>query len=159
MRCLWLMPIASVMLWSATSPGADHVVLRDGFKLTGQLSVDSSRVVVNTGPCVYFFGSRQLLEPQAGEELEPPERFKVDQPATQAGRPLGAIARIIRVGSFDKYGRRTIVVEDPIKKTEVPVIQAISEVLPTHVVLRGINHPWNRRWRSTKCPQRRCWQR
>ena len=142
MRCLWLMPVACLVLLSTNGLGADHVVLRDGFKLTGELSVDASRVVVNAGPCVYFFGSRQLLEPQAGAQLEPPERFQIQQPATKASRPAGAIARVIQVSSFDEHGRRTIVVEDPIKRTEVPVIQAISEVLPTHVVLRGLNYLW-----------------
>lgn len=126
--------------FSSASFGADRVVLKDGFVLSGDISVEENRIVIQSGPRTYYVGSRQLLQPQPVQG-EYKELFTLQQPVAQRARPVVSVRRIMSVGEFDEYGRRNIVIRDE-EDRDLPIIQAITEVHSTHVVLEGVERTW-----------------
>ena len=141
--CLVVVVPAMALSVDSVAGAENRVVLRDGFELRGEVKIEENRIEVESGARKYVFGNRQLLQPTAVASEAPPERFALEQPLAKRGMTLPGVVRIVRVGPFDAWGRRSVVLRDA-RGREVNVIQGITELYPTHVVLRGIK----RRWRS-----------
>lgn len=135
-----VLAIACCLLLRSGSAVADRIVLKDGFELFGQVEVESNRIVVHSGPRVYYVGSRQLLKPEPVTD-DFHDMFRLQQPVAERARPLLALSAIVRMDKFDEFGRRTVVVRDE-SNNEVPIIQAITQIHPHHVVVEAVERTW-----------------
>jgi acetyl esterase/lipase len=137
-------PVVLTAIAALAAPGrlaADRVVLRDGFELTGVLSLDRGRVAVRTDLKTYLLSAAQIVEPEVADPEEPPETYALSQPVLKVGRRIESVPRVLDSDPFDQFGRRTLRLEDN-KGKPFPVHQAITEIHPSHVVLEGINCVW-----------------
>lgn len=120
-----------------------RVIFRDGFELTGDVEIAENRAVVllRAGPRNFQFSARTVLATEPFVPPTTPTRFTLEQPAAKALRPIEPMGRILRVTDFDEYGRRSVVFQD-LANREITVHQAITELYPSHAVLRGVNRVW-----------------
>src|SRR5690606_18653900 len=87
-----------------------------------------------------YVGSRQLLKPEPVTD-DFHDMFRLQQPVAERARPLLALSAIVRMDKFDEFGRRTVVVRDE-SNNEVPIIQAITQIHPHHVVVEAVVRTW-----------------
>lgn len=137
--------LACAIIWSwlfvAQSVGADRLILKNGFEVEGDVQLHPHRITVRSGPRLVSFSSQQLLRPEPGDPTDPPERFTLEQDVADKGQRVDVVPNFVRVSPFDDHGRRSVVVRGP-KDKEITAIQAITELYPTHVVIRGTNLVW-----------------
>jgi predicted esterase len=69
------------------------------------------------------------------------ERFKVPQSPTHGGRFVQGTAEIIKVGPWDKFGRRNVWVR--VNSQQIAIIQGITEITPEAMRVTGINYAWS----------------
>lgn len=119
----------------------DRIVLRNGLEIFGDVEIQPNRISVRSGPRVFHFSSRQLLASETADALRLPERFAIPQAVNDRGPAAENLPDIVRVTDFDTFGRRSVITRGPMNK-EFPTYQAITEIYPTHVVLRGTNRNW-----------------
>lgn len=131
--------LASICVITVAAPtlAGGRVTLRDGTTFAGDVELVDSRVHIRSEGRVIHVSARQVLEPAADSPLVA-HRFSLRQPIARDRQPIDDLSRIIRVSEFDDLGRRTITIAGP-KGAESAIDQAITELYPTHVVLRGVN--------------------
>ncbi|MFO0948422.1 MAG: hypothetical protein U1D30_21290 [Planctomycetota bacterium] len=136
-------PLAAILSLCLVEPARalDRIVLKNGLELFGDVEVQASRISVRSGPRVFHFSSRQLLTSEAADASRLPERFSIPQNVNDRGPEAENLPEIVKVTEFDSFGRRTVITRGPMNK-EFPTYQAITEIYPTHVVLRATNRNW-----------------
>src|SRR5437868_5061082 len=134
---------ACVLVLSCGFLGAsadDRIILKDGFELTGKIDLNENRITVQSGARTVYVSPKMLLKPEPGDLGSTQPRFTLPQPQTSPGIGPGTITRIHKMETFDEHGRRSF--EADVNKRKVTLIQAITELYPTHVVVKGMNHGW-----------------
>ncbi|WP_145048915.1 peptidase [Lignipirellula cremea] len=64
------------------------------------------------------------------------ERIKIDQRVANGNRRVGGVGPILRITSFDDFGRRIFSMSGP--RGRVDVIQGITEITPTYTKVEGL---------------------
>lgn len=133
--------LVAASLVACPSAGADRLILKSGYVVEGDVEIHPHRIAVRSGARLVTFSSQQLLRPEPGDPTDPPERFTLEQDIADKGQRVDVVPRFIRVTPFDDHGRRSVVARGP-KDKEITAIQAITELYPTHAVIRGTNFIW-----------------
>jgi pimeloyl-ACP methyl ester carboxylesterase len=131
------------MLIVSVDGRAERVVLKDGFELVGEVHSAEGHVVVRTPLAWYTFASEQLLrvEPPLPGEI-PPEVYLLPAGARKAQRKIEPLSGVEILEPFDSFGRRRVRIRWGDGK-ELEVVQAVTEIHPTHVRVEGLGIEWS----------------
>lgn len=122
---------------------AERVILKDGFELIGEVQTADGQINVRTPLQWYTFASDQLLrtEPQTPATVAA-EVYLLPKQARKPGRRIDAIASTAVIEPFDSFGRRRVRLRT-IEGKERDVIQVVTEIHPTHLVVEALTVEWN----------------
>ena len=143
--------------WTADTGNATEIVLKDGRVVSGKLgdlasiveqpqlgSKESEKV-----KSIYFldddlrrtyFPRRQIQEVRE-ESGSVSEIFRIPQRAKKQGLKVHTVGPTIRIEPFDKFGRRIVTMKTA--QGPLDVIQAIVDLSPKVVRIRGVNYVWD----------------
>ena len=151
----WGLAIVAVGLgtgWPAAR--ADEVKLSSGQSFSGMVDRDGLLVLIYDDDGL----KRVVLRGTRIESIEstPPlkgERFQVVQPLTVHGGEMPTYALNIEAGPWDAKGRRRFSYVGSRSKKPVEFTQAINELGPTAVRIRGVDGFWSGRLSTTTIPR------
>ena len=150
---------------------ATVLVLKSGLEVKGQLgkvsgmgqnifaggggNVDVKLIVVADDGLRRAFVSTYQVE-NVRDEIETPERIRLDQPIARRGLNLGRVGPLVRAPTpFDQWGRRKVSMMT--QKGRLDIVQGITEVTPLWTRVRGLqsHRPvvWDMRVATSSLPR------
>ena len=147
---------------------AVEVILKDGLRLRGDYApvAGLAEVPAPTGPDGTrpvqpimglddglrrtFISKRRVREFLDKSTLTPLEKFEIWQRAKDAGRRIYSVGPIVKIESFDEYGRRTFTARGA--KGPLDIVQGITEITPEWAKVEGISHAWDMRIATSSIP-------
>ncbi len=109
-------------------------------------------VVIDDGLRRTFVSRYQVVNVR--DEIESPEKIRLNQNVVKEGTVLGRVGDIIEVTPFDKHGRRRITTLSA--KGPIRVIQGITEITPIWTRVRGLksakSYVWDMRIATSSIP-------
>jgi hypothetical protein len=118
--------------------------------------VDVKNVVLVDDGLRRVFVSKNLIansDPAVKNEV----KIRIDQlRVADSGRRVASVGSIVRVTSFDEWGRRTATIRTP--QGLIDVVQAITEITPTYTRVQGLqlgqdSYVWDMRMATSSIPQ------
>ncbi|MBY0588864.1 hypothetical protein K2X85_16950 [bacterium] len=125
-----------------TNAHAERVILKDGLELVGQVQSTEGQINVRTPTQWYTFSSDQLLRTEKESPAErAPEVYLFQGQPKKPNRKVDALSKVQTLDPFDSFGRRRVEATFADGK-KLDVIQAVTEIHPTHIVIESIGLDW-----------------
>jgi predicted esterase len=150
---LWLVwLVAGAWLGGAAWAPASTIVLKDGRRLHGSIGKVSgladnplsSKAAGDPATITFvddelkrvFVPTFQILRKEEADVGEVPEKIGIKQHVAKSGSKINRVGPIVKVGQFDKWGRRTFTMMTD--KGPLDVVQGITQITPDWTKVEGL---------------------
>lgn len=102
--------------------------------------------VIDDGLRRTYLHQRAMVASTPDVFVPQPERIDIEQPVPVSGRPLSTAGTIFRIGEFNEFGRRVLVMQGP--EGPLTIIQGMTQITPDYVKLEALSAEHDIVWES-----------
>ncbi|HEV3167140.1 MAG TPA: alpha/beta hydrolase, partial [Isosphaeraceae bacterium] len=150
-------PLGAAVLVVAFASGplasGDTITLKNGLVYKGTIDRDNTIIFVFDGLKRIILRDSKIAGMQSDTALRNTERFQLVQPLEVHGGTMPSYAMGIEAGPWDEFGRRPFSYIGPRSSKPVSMKQAIIELGPYMVKIRGVDGYWPAQLATSQVPR------
>lgn len=107
-------------------------------------------LMLDTGMKWYFFAGRRVVDHNNDAMLSRYESFEIKHRTSGRSLTPTSIGRYSNIEQFNEFGVRTVTLATD--RGDVPIVQGITKLTPSHVTVKGLTHTWEHGIATTSIP-------